>query len=33
MNSLNKYLKGQHLSSDLQNKFRRYFEYLWNKPS
>ncbi|CAD8213597.1 unnamed protein product [Paramecium octaurelia] len=33
MNQLNRYLKSQNVSDDLQIKFRRYFEYLWSKPS
>ncbi|CAD8191328.1 unnamed protein product [Paramecium pentaurelia] len=33
MNSLNKFLKNQKVSTSLQIKFRRYFEYFWSKPS
>ncbi|CAK70404.1 unnamed protein product (macronuclear) [Paramecium tetraurelia] len=33
MNSLNRYLKNQKVSTTLQIKFRRYFEYFWSKPS
>ncbi|CAD8181119.1 unnamed protein product [Paramecium pentaurelia] len=33
MNSLNKFLKNQKVSTTLQIKFRRYFEYFWSKPS
>ncbi|CAD8123179.1 unnamed protein product [Paramecium sonneborni] len=33
MNQLNRFLRSQNVSDDLQIKFRRYFEYLWSKPS